>query len=166
MRSTEANWPMAHVSVFSSGLGSGETGKTEDTNYEINLFFVFFYKFALWSGRKSKVYTFTTWRLLCELDAKSSKNPHPQRGRLGCWVGHQAPGHWCPGSLLSSLWSSHTPDSESSVPAGPGTSAPSGLGQVNLTETQRDRAEWSVSLCQRPSTDAIRFALAEVKLSN
>lgn len=42
MRSTEANWPMAHVSVFSSGLGSGETGKTEDTNYEINLFFVFF----------------------------------------------------------------------------------------------------------------------------
>lgn len=54
MRSTEANWPMAHVSVFSSGLGSGETGKTEDTNYEINLFFVFFYKFALWSGRKSK----------------------------------------------------------------------------------------------------------------
>lgn len=25
MRSTEANWPMAHVRVFSSGLGSGET---------------------------------------------------------------------------------------------------------------------------------------------
>lgn len=58
MRSTEANWPMAHVSVFSSGLGSGETGKTEDTSYEMNK--LVFFNLHCGPEERVKVYIFTT----------------------------------------------------------------------------------------------------------
>lgn len=45
MRSTEANWPRAHDRVFSSGLGSGETGKRTVVTQS------FLFSSALLSGR-------------------------------------------------------------------------------------------------------------------
>lgn len=56
------------------------------------------------------------------------KQPHLKGSHPGCWESRPALGRWCPESPLSSLWSSHTPDSESWEPADPGTSSPSNSG--------------------------------------